>query len=312
MVDDTAPITPAAMEGHGGYNRRSQVQAGGLSPALPLFEQAARTVPLPTQSQSITIADYGSSQGQNSLIPLSLAIARLRERAGHDQAISIVHTDLPENDFSALFHTLNADPNSYLRCDRAAFAMAVGRSFYEQILPSNTVTLGWSSWAVQWLSRAPTPIPDHVQVACSQDPGTRIAFARQSAQDWENFLLARGRELISGGRLVVLTMALKGNGDFGYKRLLEAMYGTLVEMADRGVIQQEELRSRQWPAAAKIFWLPSQPKAILLDFACRNWKFSKPTTTSGWITNGIAMVMNSAGNGPRSREVRYSQRWRKR
>jgi hypothetical protein len=70
-------------------------------------------------------------------------------------ARSVVHTDLPGNDFSALFQTLADDPESYLRGDPAVFASAVGRSFYEQILPAGSVTLGWSSWAVQWLSRVP-------------------------------------------------------------------------------------------------------------------------------------------------------------
>jgi hypothetical protein len=34
------------MEGHGVYNRSSRVQAAGLSPAVPLLEQAARAVAL--------------------------------------------------------------------------------------------------------------------------------------------------------------------------------------------------------------------------------------------------------------------------
>jgi hypothetical protein len=33
--------------------------------------------------------------------------------------------------------------------DAAAFPSAVGRSFYQQILPSGSVTLDWSSWVVQ-------------------------------------------------------------------------------------------------------------------------------------------------------------------
>src|ERR1700733_16315676 len=160
-------LTPAAMEGQGGYNRSSQVQAAGLSPAVPMLELAARTVALPPGSQPIVIADYGSSEGPNSLLPLGAAIAILRERIGPDRAVSVVHTDLPENDFSVLFKTLNTDPNSYLRRDHAVFASAVGRSFYEQVLPANSVMLGWSSWAVQWLSRAPGVIPDQVQVALS-------------------------------------------------------------------------------------------------------------------------------------------------
>jgi hypothetical protein len=87
--------------------------------------------------------------------------------------ISVVHTDLPGNDFSSLFKTLDADPESYFHVDSATFASAAGRSFYRQILPSGSVTLGWSSWAVQWLSRTPAPISDHLHVAYSRDTVAR-------------------------------------------------------------------------------------------------------------------------------------------
>ena len=208
MPQDPSFLTPSPMEGQGGYNRSSQVQAAGLSPAVPMLQLAARTVALPPGSQPIVIADYGSSEGHNSLLPLGAAIAILRQRIGPDRAISVVHTDLPENDFSVLFETLNTDPNSYLRRDHAVFASAVGRSFYEQILPAGSVTLAWSSWAVQWLSRAPGPIPDQVQVAFSQDASTRAAFSRQAAEDWQQFLTHRERELCPGARLAVMTMAV--------------------------------------------------------------------------------------------------------
>ena len=62
------------MEGRGVYNRSSRVQAAGLSPAVPLLEQAARTVALPAAPEPIVIVDYGSSEGHNSFGPLAAAI----------------------------------------------------------------------------------------------------------------------------------------------------------------------------------------------------------------------------------------------
>jgi SAM dependent carboxyl methyltransferase len=232
---------PAPMEGHGAYNRSSRVQAVGIAATLPLLEQAARTVPISSGVEPVVIADYGSSQGHNSLAPIDAAIRALRERLGPIRTIWVVHTDLPDNDFSALFHTLEADPASYLRRDAAAFTSAVGRSFYGQILPTDSVTLGWSSWAVQWLSRRPAAIPDHVQVAYSRHPAARAAYSRQAAADWETFLAWRGRELAPGGRLVVLTMALDESGEFGYRPLLEALYATLMELVEDGSISHEEV-----------------------------------------------------------------------
>jgi SAM dependent carboxyl methyltransferase len=247
----TEAVTPAAMEGKGRYNRSSQVQAAGLSPAVPMLERAAREVLLPGERLPIVIADYGSSQGHNSLAPVGAAIDVLRERAGRERAISVVHVDLPGNDFTALFETLLSDPQSYLKRDAAAFASAVGRSFYEQVLPAETVTLGWSSWAVQWLSQAPGVIPDQVQVALSSDAEAKKAFHRQAAEDWRQFLAARGRELCEGGRLVVLTMAADERGEFGYRALLQAIYGSLVKMVNSSFLTEEELRQMSIPTVGR-------------------------------------------------------------
>jgi len=229
------------MEGHGAYNRSSRVQAAGSSPAVPLFEKAAGQVSLPADPELVVIADYGSSEGHNSLVPVRSAIDVLRDRIGRERAISVVHTDLPGNDFGALFQMLATDPGSYLREDPAVFPSAVGRSFYDQILPDSSVTLGWSSWAVQWLSRVPALIPDQVQVAYSRDAATRSAFSLQAAQDWRFFLRNRGAELRPGGRLVILSMAVDDQGDFGYRSSVAAIYGSLTDLVEEGLVSNSEM-----------------------------------------------------------------------
>jgi hypothetical protein len=239
------------MEGHGSYNRSSTVQATGASPALPLLERAAREATLPAGEVPIVVADYGCSEGRNSLAPMATALGALRGRVGRAREVCVVHTDLPANDFGVLFGLLASDPASYLRGDRAVFASAVGRSFYGQILPSAHVTLGWSAWAVQWLSRTPAPIPDHVQVAYSRDAAARAAYARQATEDWEAFLVARGRELHAGARLVVLTMACTDTGDFGYRAVLAAIWDSLQALVAEGLVQAEEAARMAIPTVGR-------------------------------------------------------------
>lgn len=251
MTEVWSPHAPAPMEGHGAYNRSSAVQAAGLSPAVPLFDAAARIVSLAQAPEAIVIADYGASEGHNSLVPIGKAIARLRERVGCERPISVVHTDLPSNDFAALFQLLDTDRQSYLRGDPATFASAIGRSFYQQILPPGSVSLGWSSWAVQWLSRTPAPIPDQVQVAYSQHSETRAAYYRQADEDWRVFLRHRGAELRPGGRLVVLTMAVDDNGDFGYRGVVEAMYGALIAQVEDRFITADEAAQMAIPTVGR-------------------------------------------------------------
>jgi len=237
-----AVVSAQVMEGRGAYNRNSRVQAAGVVPVLPLLAEASRRVALAEVPAPVVIADYGCSQGHNSLLPLRTAIGVLRERIGRDRAVSVVHTDLPENDYTALFRTLAEDPESYLRDDRRVFPSAIGRSFYQALLPPGSVTLGWSSWSVQWLSRVPAPIPDQVQVAFSEDVAARRAFAEQAAADWRAFLLARGEELRTGGRLVVLTMASDDAGGFGYRSVVRAIQDGLLDVAASGLISVADVR----------------------------------------------------------------------
>lgn len=239
------------MEGHGAYNRSSRVQAAGIAETLPWLAEAARQLAEETTRSPLVIADYGASEGHNSLVPVGTAIDTLRARVGAEREISVAHTDVADNDFSGLFATLAGDPDSYLRRDPATFASAVGRSFYRQILPSASVALGWSSWAVQWLSVAPAPIPDHIHVGSSSDEDARATYARQAADDWRAFLAARGRELRPGGRLVVLTMGLGDDGDFGYRAVIAAMYGALVELIDEGTVGTDEARRMAIPTVGR-------------------------------------------------------------
>ena len=237
----TPPVPQAAaMEGGGAYNRSSATQAAGLAPAVPWFIEAARLVPLGLPDEPLIVADYGSSEGRNSLGPLGAAIRVLRERAGPDRSISVVHTDLQGNDFSALFQTVAADPDSYLRGDANIFPYAIGRSFYESLFPPGSVTLGWSSWAVQWMSRVPVEIPDHIHYSRSAVASVRAAYARQGAEDWQTFLALRGRELRPGGRLVILLVALDEDGDFGWGPMWENLQAALTELVAEGFVAPAE------------------------------------------------------------------------
>ena len=61
------------MEAKGAYNRHATIPVGGAALALPFLEGAARRVALEGQDDPVVIADYGSSQGKNSLAPMAVA-----------------------------------------------------------------------------------------------------------------------------------------------------------------------------------------------------------------------------------------------
>ncbi|ORW86345.1 SAM-dependent methyltransferase [Mycobacterium sp. IEC1808] len=244
------------------YTQSSRLQAAGLAQGIALFERAAEQVPIPAAPQPIVIADYGAANGHNSLKPMSAGIAVLRLRTRHDHAILVAHTDVPDNDFTTLFRTLSDDPDSYLHSDTASFASAIGRSFYGQILPSNTVNLGWTSWATQWVSRIPCELEDHVHVGYSSNDAARAAYAHQAAVDWNDFVAFRGRELAPDGRLVVMTSAVDEDGTSGFRPLLDAIVAALADQARDGRLGEDELRRMAIPTFArseKDFHAPFAP-----------------------------------------------------
>lgn len=229
-------------------------QAAGLAHATAVFEQLAATVPLPTAPRPIVVADYGAATGYNSLLPIGAAIAVFRRRTRPDHAVLVTHTDLPDNDFTALFTTLADDPDSYTRKDSASFPSAIGRSFYDQILPSQSVNLGWTSWATMWLRRPAADLPefdDHVHVDHSDDAAARQEYARRAAQDWHDFLAFRGRELAPGGMLLVLTAAVDAQGRSGYQPVLDAIVAVLAEQVREGVLSRDELARMTIPVLGR-------------------------------------------------------------
>jgi len=238
MQDQTAP-PHGVMEGKGAYNRYAKLPAGGAALALPLLEEAVRRLELDTNDQTVVIADYGSSQGKNSMVPMDIAIRGLRRRIGANRPISVFHIDQPSNDFNALFEVLDADPDRYVLDDPNVFPAAIGKSFYENVLPPSSVYLGWSSYAAVWLSRVPALIPGHFFPACATGR-VRDEFDRQAAKDWESFLSLRARELRPGGRLVVVLPALPDVGLSGFESIMDEANAVLGEMVADGSITSEE------------------------------------------------------------------------
>jgi hypothetical protein len=267
------------------YSAASRLQAAGLRQAITLFEHAAEVVPIPRSPRPILIVDYGAGTGHNSVLPIGAAISVLRKRTRPEHSILVTHTDRPDNDFTALFRTLADDPDSYLHRDRASFASAVGRSYYSQIIPSNSVHLGWSSWGLQWLAKTPMAVGDHLLAAYSGDDRVRAAYARQAAHDWHEFVAFRGRELSPGGQLVVTTMGVDEDGQLGFGPLVDAMMATLTALVGTGVLTAEEHGRMSVPIvgrSAKDFESPFAPSGTfeklrithmeLFDAEDRFWK----------------------------------------
>jgi hypothetical protein len=232
----------SAMEGDGAYNKHAKLPLNGANLAIPFLEKAVNHVAVDASERPIVIADYGSSQGKNSLLPIRVAVRGLRKRVGSSRPISVFHIDQPCNDFNSLFEVLDTDPDRYTADDREVYPAAIGQSFYQPVLPPGSVHLGWSSYAAIWLSKLPAYIPGHF-IAVRSNGAVRTAFEQQAAADWKTFLALRARELRPGGRLIVVLPGLSDSGTTGLEPLFDEANMVLGEMVTEGTITSDE-RSR--------------------------------------------------------------------
>jgi hypothetical protein len=88
MVDGLAPAS-GAMEGGGAYNKHAKLQADASASALASWKGAVECIALDNGDRPIVIADYGSSQGKNSLAPMRVAVETVRSRVGPRASQSI-------------------------------------------------------------------------------------------------------------------------------------------------------------------------------------------------------------------------------
>lgn len=105
--------------------------------------------------------------------------------------ISVLHNDLPHNDFNTLFGNLYASEQaSYLsKADERytgskVFAFVSGASFYGRVSPDESVDFAISSCATHWLSSLPDyAIPNHIYHGCASKEDTeKISRRHRLAQ----------------------------------------------------------------------------------------------------------------------------------
>jgi hypothetical protein len=204
-----------AMRGAGYYSAHTTGAKTVIDAATELVLEAGRDIKLDNPETAFGIADYGCADGGTSIDLHRAVIADIRRREP-GRPISLTYTDLPGNDFSALFKRLQGqlpmDPIGLSNFDRL-FPMASGTSFYRQIVPSGTLAVGFSATAMHWMSTLPSRITGHVHSVGAKG-AEYDAFRAQSLKDWETILLHRAAELRPGGWLVMANFCVDEQGHY--------------------------------------------------------------------------------------------------
>ncbi|KAM9978979.1 hypothetical protein ACTFIZ_000307 [Dictyostelium cf. discoideum] len=195
------------------YNDFSKVQNQTINNTMDMVikscEIMIENIKLKNQSKLnsnniIRILDIGSSHGRNSIIPINLIISNVLKQLPN-QCFEVYHEDLPENNFSLLFKEISNNENSYIKLSNQIYFYGIGNSFYNQLVPSNSIdyvfsfsTSHWSNYEVSFHYD-----PDSIGVYCKQ----RSKEYKQYCIDilYKNFSL-RAKELKKGGIFMLTVM----------------------------------------------------------------------------------------------------------
>lgn len=230
------------MVGHGFYDRHSAPQWSAIEAVLPWLEEAVGAI-RPAEGQSLALADFGCSEGGNSIRVMERLIAALRAHLA--APILTVHSDLPTNDFTALLAALRPEGCSVFGDD--VFSAVAGGSMFERLLPPAMLDVVTTFNAIGFLSRRPLErLPGYILPngpSARRGVGhvtedERRAFAAQALSDLEGFLHARAAELRPGGKLLLQVF---GSGEAG--RTCDGIYDSLndavLEALDAGLIDRD-------------------------------------------------------------------------
>ena len=242
-----------SMKGAGYYSQRTRGAKNVIDNAASMLSDAVHALPKPLDGQPVRIADFGAADGGTSKKAIRDTVAEIRSRFP-DCQIQVTYTDLPSNDFSALFRNMlgvTEEPeHTYIDEFDDVFVHACGIGFHEQLFSDGSLDLGFSATAMHYLSEKPSEIDHHVHMVGAA--GSILeAFTRQATKDWQNILLARARELRPGGRLVFMNFGKDESGRYlgntGGIRMFDTFNDLWEQMAIEGLSTQKEYINATFP-----------------------------------------------------------------
>lgn len=216
-----------------GYNSVSISQLKVAQQFIPELVEALKSVDNESKTY-LSIADYGCSEGMNSITTFTEAFLQFRQVSS--TPIFITHTDLPENNWSAVNKAAGDPEKSYVSLGDIFFS-TLGRSFYNQIFPESSIDIGYSSFAMHYLSKR-----------CQRGPGEYGWIfpnaRRQGFQDFTHLLSLRIKELKPNGTfLIILTGREQLDLDPTFSMFL---CGSVKRLLEKNIITEKEFSQYVW------------------------------------------------------------------
>ena len=235
-----------AMKGDGYYSKSTLGAKDVIDNAVNMLIDATAAIQNTPNNLPLRIADFGAADGGTSKKAIFETIKALRARFPNKQ-IEVTYTDLPSNDYSNLFKNMlgltDDNENNYLSNFSGVFINAIGIGFHRQLLPNESLDIGFSATAMHYVSEKPCEIENHVHMVGATGK-TLAAYAERASKDWENILLARAKELRPGGRLVFMNFCKDDDGWYlgntGGVNMFDTFHSIWRAMQEQGLISDEE------------------------------------------------------------------------
>ncbi|XP_076934304.1 putative methyltransferase TCM_000336 [Bidens hawaiensis] len=212
--------------------------------------------------ESLGIADLGCSCGQNTLSTIREMVEVVDKTTSNNSPpeYRVYLNDLPTNDFNALFKIL---PDFYKelhnerhhRCQKHesnVFIAGCPGTFYGRLFPDNCPHFIYSSNSLHWLSRIPPGLYDkegrsvnkgRLYISKSSSLQVTKAYSDQFQEDFSLFLQSRSKELVSGGRMVLILLGSRDQShvDRGNSFLWELLSRSFATLVSKGEVKQEKV-----------------------------------------------------------------------
>jgi len=200
----------------GKNNSSSHLQRKSVELALPQIRSSIQKLVRFPKEKTIGIAEYGCSQGSNSLLAMEAVVSEY-SKFSFDNTLSIVLNDLPKNDWNSLFKKFAPLVQAHESPYRGPHVLVYGNcnSFYNLIVPLNSLHFGFSATSFHWLSSVPSKLQNHIYIhhkGFTKEGNLFKSWKQRASEDWNTLIKLRCDELVSGGKLIMVVPAVDDDG----------------------------------------------------------------------------------------------------
>ncbi|KAI3473503.1 hypothetical protein Pfo_031436 [Paulownia fortunei] len=210
-------------------------------------------------SSTFRIVDLGCSVGPNTFFTMQNLIEAVEKKCSlqgldsKNMEFQVFFNDHTANDFNTLFASLPPD--------RQYYAAGVPGSFKGRLFPRASISLAYSSYALQWLSKVPEEVSDSKSTAWNEGKihytgSSREvvdAYADQFEKDMGVFISARAEEIVSGGLMFLIMPGIPDGVSHSLipaNALYSFLGSSLMDLASEGIIDKAEIDAFNLPIYA--------------------------------------------------------------